>query len=123
MIKSISSTGRYVQVAGGNSPNTYFNSGSAGAGLVRFNPSSSMFEVNDGSSWRQIDAGYASVGLSPAAESALDWAMQKMAEEEEFKRLSEQHPAVKIAWENLNKAKEQLKATVILSKDYEKTTS
>lgn len=123
MIKSIQSTGQYIQVAGGNPTTTYISPGSAGAGMVRYNPNTNNLEVNDGSVWRQLDMGYASVGLSPAAETVLDWAMQKMNEEREFKTLSDEHPAVKIAWENLNKAKEQLKATIILSKDYEKTTS
>ena len=123
MIKSISALGQYIQVAGGSPSSTYISPGSAGAGMVRYNPNISCLEVNDGNSWRQLDMGYASVGLSPVAEKILDWAMKKMQEEEEFKKLSQDHPAVKIAWENLNKAKEQLEATIILSKDYEKTTS
>ena len=123
MIKHIVAQGKYVQVLGGQPPTTYISAGSSGAGMVRFNPNTNMLEVNDGNTWRQIDVGYASVGLSPVAENALDWAMEKMREEEEFKRLSEEHPAVKIAWENLKRAKEQLKATIILSKDYEKTAS
>jgi hypothetical protein len=46
-----------------------------------------------------------------------------MQEEQELKRLAENHPAVAMALENLNKSQEQLKATIILSKDYEKSTS
>jgi hypothetical protein len=123
MIKSIVGSGQYVQVTGGTPPSTYFNSGTPGSGMVRYNSNTNQLEVNDGNSWRQLDMGYVSVGLSSVAESALNWALQKMGEEEEFKRLSESHPAVKLAWENLNKAKDQLKATVILSKEYDKTTS
>lgn len=123
MIKGITQSGTYINVSGGSVSTPYITPGSAGAGMVRFNPNSSMFEVNDGVSWRQIDMAYASVGLTPMAEKILDWAYKKMSEECEFEKLGREHPAVQIALENLNKAKEQLKATIILSKDYEKTTS
>ncbi len=42
-----------------------------------------------------------------------------MHEEQEMKALAEKHPAVAIALENLNKAQQQLKATIILSKEYQ----
>ena len=98
---------------------TYISPGSVGAGMLRWNPNMNCIEVNDGSIWKTLDMGYATVGLSSEAESLLDWAKVKMQEEQEMKRLSETQPAVKIALENLNKAQEQLKATIILSKEYQ----
>jgi hypothetical protein len=94
-----------------------------GAGMVRWNSNMNCLEVNDGNIWKTLDMGHASVGLTPEAESLLDWAKVKMQEEQEMKRLAENHPAVAMALENLNKSQEQLKATIILSKDYEKSTS
>jgi hypothetical protein len=123
MIKGIAPTGKYMYINGGPSSSTYISPGAVGAGMVRWNQNMSCFEVNDGNSWRILEMGYASVGLSPEAETLLDWAKIKMQEEQEMKRLAEDHPAVAIALENLNKSQEQLKATIILSKDYEKSTS
>jgi hypothetical protein len=123
MIKGITQSGKYTVVTGGHSTNPYISPGSAGAGMLRWNPNMNIMEVNDGVSWKQIDMGYPSVGLTPEAESLLDWAKIKMQEEQEMKRLAEDHPAVAMALENLNKSQEQLKATIILSKDYEKSTS
>jgi hypothetical protein len=36
--------------------------------------------------------------------------------------LVKEHPAVKIAYENMQKATEQLKATIILSKEHDTTS-
>jgi len=119
MIKGITQSGRYTVVSGGTASNPYISPGATGAGMVRWNPNMSQLEVNDGNNWQSIAMSFASVGLTSEAESILDWARNKMREEFEMKALAEQHPAVKIALENLNKAQEQLKATVILSKDYQ----
>ena len=123
MIKGISPQGKYMYINGGTASGTYISPGATGAGMVRWNQNMNCFEVNDGNSWKTLDMGYASVGLTSEAESLLDWAKIKMQEEQEMKRLAENHPAVAIALENLNKSQEQLKATIILSKDYEKSTS
>jgi hypothetical protein len=119
MIKGISPTGKYMYINGGVAGSAYISPGAVGAGMMRWNPNMNCIEVNDGNSWKTLDMGYASVGLSPEAESLLDWAKLKMQEEQEMKHLAQDHPAVKIALENLNKAQEQLQATVILSKDYQ----
>jgi hypothetical protein len=124
MIKGISPQGKYMYVHGGNA-STYVNghAGAQGVGNVRYNTSSQCFEVYDGNNWQLISMDYATVGLNVEAETLLDWAKSKMQEEREMKRLAEDHPAVAVALENLNKSQEQLKATIILSKDYEKSTS
>jgi hypothetical protein len=124
MIKGISPQGKYMYVHGGNA-STYVNgyAGAQGVGNVRYNTSSQCFEVYDGNNWQPISMDYATVGLNIEAETLLDWAKSKMQEEQEMKRLAENHPAVAMALENLNKSQEQLKATIILSKDYEKSTS
>jgi hypothetical protein len=123
MIKGISPQGKYMYVHGGNASSAYISPGAIGAGMIRWNSNTNCLEVNDGNMWKTLDMGYATVGLSLEAESLLDWAKTKMQEEQEMKKLAEDHPAVAMALENLNKSQEQLKATIILSKDYEKSTS
>jgi hypothetical protein len=123
MIKGITPTGKYVAVSGGQLSGPYISPGSVGAGIVRWNANTSQFEVNDGNSWQSFPSSYLSVGLNNQAEEILDWASQKMFEDRELEKLSQDNPAVKAALENLNKAKDQLRATIILSKDYEKSTS
>ena len=124
MIKSISSTGRYFHVSGGNAGTNYINnySGAQGIGNMRFNTGNQNIEIYDGNGWIQLSGAYATVGLDQEAVDLLDWAKAKREEERKIERLIETNPAVKIAYDALIKAQEQLKITTILSKD-EKTTS
>lgn len=118
MIKDIFPTGRYVQVSNGGA-STYINnySGSQGVGNMRYNTSNQRMEVFDGNNWQQLNMASASVGLNGEAESLLDWAKQKRNEELEYERLASENQAVKIAIENLEMAKQQLKITAKLAKD------
>jgi hypothetical protein len=77
--------------------------------------------------WQNIASSYATVRLDATTYELIEWARKKREEERQIEALAADHPAVKIAKENLNKIKEnlanaekQLKATVILSKEYEK---
>lgn len=121
MINGITQQGRHMYIHGGHSSSPYVNMNNSSAGMMRYN--GSYMEVYDGSVWQTISGAIATVGMNANAESAIDWAIKKMSEEREFELLAENHPAVKIALENLNKAQEQLKATVILSKEYNETTN
>jgi len=103
MIKSISATGRYMQVTGGAS-STYINnypemdeviSGALGVGDVRYNTTNQNLEVYDGNNWVQIQTGYTSVGLNAEAESLLDWARQKRDEELQIQTLAKSNVAIK----------------------------
>lgn len=96
MIKSISATGRYMQVTGGAS-STYINnySGALGVGDVRYNTTNQNLEVYDGNNWVQIQTGYTSVGLNAEAESLLDWARQKRNEELQIQTLAKSNVAIK----------------------------
>jgi hypothetical protein len=125
MIKNIVSNSRYVTVQGGTPAQVYINnySGAMGVGDVRFNPTSQNLQVYDGNTWHDIQSSYPTVGLSAEAESLLDWAREKRAEEYALHEMIKNNEAVRIAYENLNKAKEQLKTTVILAKEYENETT
>ena len=124
MIKDIHASGRYVQVQGGSS-STYVNgySGLQGVGNMRYNTTSQNMEVFDGNNWITLNMGYASVGLNGEAESLLDWARKKRDEELAWESLAKENQAVKIALDNLEKAKQQLDITAKLARDYETTTS
>lgn len=104
---------------------TYVNnfSGAIGVGNVRYDTSRQQMQVYDGSNWVEIQMGSANIGLTTEADSLLDWAREKRAEEFELHEMAKNNEAVRIAYENLNKAKEQLKTTVILAKEYNNETT
>ena len=129
MIKGLQG-GPGVIVDGGNTSLQYVSQDSNNPlqGMVRI--SGTDLQVFSGGAWQLVMSSYATVRLDPATYDLLEWAKKKKAEEELLSTLPNDHPAVKIAKENLNKVKEQLanaekqlKATTILSKEYEKSTS
>ena len=124
MIKGITQSGRYTTVSNGNA-STYVNSysGQQGVGNMRFNTSTQNMEVFDGNNWVMLNMSYASVGLTPDAESLLDWAKEKRNEELAWESLAKDNQAVKIALENLNKARQQLDITAKLAREHEQTIS
>ncbi len=102
MIKSVNSSGRYIQTGGGIPMSPYFSPGAQGAGQMRFNTNSNNIEVWDGVTWKEISNNYASVGLTSEAESLLDWVRVKRDEEIKFKSLLESHPGIKDLKEKLD---------------------
>lgn len=122
MIKGITPNGKYIIVSGGSPSSTYISPGSVGAGMIRWNSNMSCMEVNDGNMWKTIEMNYASVGLSPEAESLLDWARKKRDEEVALQALAKKNSAVKIALDNLEQAQQQLEITAHLARDYETTS-
>ena len=122
MLKALTGLGHIVVMRGGQSL-PYISPGTRSSGAVRYNEHTANLEVYDGINWQQLTGEVPSIELSATASSAINWAINKMAEETEYKKLAADHPAVKIAMENLEKAKQQLDVTIILSKDNDKTTS
>jgi len=129
MIKGIAHSGKYLTVTGGFPMNPYIPAGGQSAGMVRYNTNMNIMEVYDGSSWKSLSSESAVIKLDDTAIEAIDWVKKKMQEEEVLISLPSDHPAVKIARQHVNLAKqalkeaeEQLKITEILSKD-EQTTS
>ena len=117
MIKGINSSGRYVQVNGGSPSTNYISPGAVGAGQMRYNPNTNNIEVNDGNMWQTLGTGFATVELTPDTESLLEWARKKRSEELEYERLAQDNQAVKIAMENVERAKQQLTITAKLARD------
>lgn len=123
MIKGISHTGQYLYVTGGNPMNPYIPPGGQSAGMLRYNTNMNNIEVYDGQVWKEMSSNYATVSMTPEAEALFDWVRKKRDEEIELEALAREHPAIKIALDNLKKAKIQLDATIILSKEHDTSTS
>ena len=113
----------YITVTGGNTSVPYINTNPNNPmqGMIRINGSD--MQVFDGSMWTTMNTSYASLTLNTTYQSVLHWAMQKMQDEREIINSAKKHPAVKIALDNLEKAKQQLDVTIILSKEHNDTTT
>ena len=96
MIKTINGSGRYMMVNGGFPATTYINpsSGYMNVGDVRFNTNMQRLEVYDGNMWIELNTSHASVGLTPDAENAIDWAIKKRHEDIELERLAKSDPTI-----------------------------
>ena len=123
MIKDVISTSPFVQVTGGGGYTPYINMSNPSAGMTRFNGNTQSIEVYDGSSWMTLSSNVANVSLTGEAVNILSWAKQKMEDEVMLEKLAKEHPAINLALENVKKAKTQLDAIIILSKEHDQTTS
>jgi hypothetical protein len=126
MITNITANGNpllWVSTGGSNMPHINMNAPSSG--MMRWNGNSNCIEVFDGSMnlWQQMYGKTADIQLSPMVQTIVDWANKKMAEELEWEKLAKTNDAVKIALENMKKAKQQLDITAKLVKDHNETTS
>ena len=119
MIKTVNGSGRYMMVNGGMPATTYINTGPGymSVGDLRFNTNSQNLEVYDGQMWRELNTSHASVGLTPDAELAIDWAKQKLNEELALERKAKDNPAIADLLKQRNTIDEQIKVIEILTKD------
>jgi hypothetical protein len=99
MIKGITG-GKYILVSGGVSSDPYISPGSVGAGMMRYNANMNCIEINDGNMWKQMSSTYANVTLDAEAETILNWAKEKMAEEKRLNELCEKYPGLRKARDN-----------------------
>jgi len=123
MIKEVISSGPFLSVSGGSNFTPYINMSNVSAGMTRWNGNTNNFEVYDGSTWMMLSSNVATVSLNNDAVRAIAWANNKMNEEIALETLAKEHPAINIALDNLKKAKIQLNATIILSKEHDTSTS
>ena len=119
MLKSLVSISEFIKVTGASQGSIHIPQ-MYGSGQVRYHDN--VFQVYDGHCWQSLSTSYADITLSDSATSAIKWAQNKMNEEIALEALSKENPAVKIALDKFKQAEEQLKTTIILSKD-EQTTS
>jgi hypothetical protein len=73
-------------------------------------------QVFNGSAWTVMPSSYATAGLAPRYQLAIDWAHRKMIEEIQMQKLAEQHPAIADLADAVTKAEEQLRMAVALVK-------
>ena len=120
MIKTINGSGRYLMVNGGFPASTYINtsSGYMNVGDVRYNTSMQRLEVYDGNMWIELNTSHASIGLTPDAERALDWAIKKAQDELELIEKAKNNPAIADLLEQKKQIEDQIKMVDILTKDH-----
>jgi hypothetical protein len=123
MIREIINSGPFLSVSGGGNYTPYINMNNPSAGMTRWNGNTNNLEVYDGSAWMTINSNTAMLGLTNDATNAITWVLRKMGEEAKLEELAKEHLAINLALDNLKKAQRQLDATIILSKEHEKTTS
>jgi hypothetical protein len=126
MIANITANGNnLLWVSTGGSTMPYINMNAPSSGMMRWNGNNNSIEVFDGSTnlWQQMYGKTADIQLSPQIQAVINWANLKMAEESEWEKLATTNDAVKIALENMKKAKQQLDITAKLVKDHNETTS
>lgn len=100
MVNGLSSKGKYIYIHGGHSHIPYISPGSAGAGMIRWNPNTNQLEVNDGNIWIKFSETVPEIGLTDEAEEIMDWAREKMREEQRIKELCQRYPALQKAKDN-----------------------
>lgn len=120
MIKTVNGTGRYMMVNGGMPATTYINqySGAMNVGDLRYNVSIQRLEVYDGSSWIELNTSHASVGLTPEAEMAIDWARRKLNEELALEQKAKDNPAIADLLAQKKKIEDQITMVDSLTKNY-----
>jgi hypothetical protein len=100
----------------GTAPWVSSNSNNAFQGQMRF--VNNRIEVFDGGTW--IGAMPAiTVGMTPAAESALAWAIERQAQEKRWAELAQSHPAVADALAARNRAEAALSVVAKLCGELE----
>jgi hypothetical protein len=117
MIKNISSSGKYINVIGESVANYINNYPAAqGVGNLRFNTTNQTMEVYDGNGWITLQMGHVNVGLTPEAESILDWAKKKRDEKIEIDLLAAANPTVKNLLEQIKEKEDQIQMVMTLIK-------
>ena len=108
-----------MMVSGGMPAHTYINSSSGymNVGDVRYNVQMQRLEVYDGQIWIEISTGHANVGLTPDAEMALDWAINKKREDAMLEEKAKSNPAIADLLKEKQKIEDQIKVIEILTKD------
>ena len=113
MIKSIMA-GPGLAVSGGTVTYPYVNMNQTSAGLVRYNGNTQNYEVYDGNTWMVMYMAAATVTLDYDVQNILNWARDKMAEDQRIKELAKKHPGIR-------DLQEKLEVMVALVQQQEKT--
>jgi hypothetical protein len=119
MIKSIVG-GNCIEIVGGSSSYPYVNMANTSAGMVRYNGTTSNFEVYDGYNWCPITSLSTTIALDRGTQEILSWAKKKCDEEIELEKLAESYPAVKDLVKQIEEKEAQIKVIQTLVKEENK---
>jgi hypothetical protein len=111
MIRNITG-GMGIHVSGSVYNAPYIDTTRASAGMVRY--VGGNFEVYDGSSWLPLQSSYPQVELDSETREIIQWAQNRMVEEERMKALAAQHPTVADALAAQQRAEEAVRIAVAL---------
>ena len=119
MLKTINGMGRHMMVNGGMPATTYINtsSGYMNVGDVRYNTNMQRLEVYDGNMWMELNTSHASVGLTPDAERAIDWAIRRQREDADLESLAKSNPAIADLLNQKKELDDKIKMVQTLVKD------
>lgn len=118
MINDIMSSSPHLYAAStGTTPYVPQGSNNPSHGMLRINGYD--WEMFDGIGWQKIHMGQADIGLNTDANDAINWAIKKMKQEQEWYKLASSNDAVRIALENLEDARTKLELTAHLARDYD----
>lgn len=111
MIRTI--TGGYgIHVSGSIYNAPYIDTTRASAGMVRY--VGGNLEVYDGSSWLPMQSSYPQIELDNETQEILQWAQNRMVEEQRIMELAQQHPTVADALAARDLAEDTLKIATAL---------
>lgn len=119
MIKGINSSGRYVTVTGGTASDPYISPGSVGAGMLRWNSNMNSMEVNDGNTWKTFSMNYATVELTPEAESLMEWARKERDKQRTREDAVRRNPALRKAYEAIQRAEENFDLLETIAREHD----
>ena len=101
MIKSLMA-GQYINIQNAYVSAPYISPGAAAAGMIRWNPNTQNFEINDGSVWQQYTMTNPTIELNNEAQELLEF----VKKQRDRQRLAEQNPALEKALEAINRAED-----------------
>jgi len=118
MIKNIN-VGVGLSIQNGHSTWPSFHNNSASnsntlVGQMRYNGSAQCIEVYDGMAWLSMSTSFPTVELNGDVQAVLNWAREKIHEENRIKELAAKHPAVADALAAVAKAEEQVRIVTAL---------
>jgi len=119
MIKGINTSGRYIEVTGGNASTHVqrsYNTGSHNQGQMMYDLDAQCIKVFDGNTWIVLHGSHATVELSYDAQSLLEWARAKRDEERTREKLIQEYPHLKDASDSLKNEQEKFDLLVLMAK-------
>ena len=94
--------GQYINIQNSYSSAPYISPGATAAGMIRWNPNTQNFEINDGAVWQQYTMANPTIELDTEARELLDF----VKKQRDRQRLADQNPALAKALEAINRAED-----------------